>query len=298
MFRIEDGREHFYQWDTNRRLIVSDPEIIEVHFCNRTDDCSLVCETYVEDDVTLVDVPNILLQTDWKIRVYAYDGNYTKHDACYEVKSRTKPADYIYTETEVKNYEEYELRLQELEEREIPTKISELFDDTDEGAENKIKMAQLADNAGYAEMAGWADYCDVAQFVYNADFANRAMCANCDENENPIADTYARKDEVPKDWQLIGEDEIMPAHIIEAGDAGITALTVVTDVDGLSKYSELMAKIEIPSSKELNTAAGSWRVGLSELEIEPPHYGNGYMLGVYGYQEFNLSQNLVNEFHQ
>ena len=116
MFKIYDGREHFYQWDLDRKLIVEDPSIKEVHFCNRTDNCSLVCETYVEDGITLVNVPNILLQTDWKIHVYAYDGSYTKHDECYEVKSRTKPSDYVYTETEIKNYEELENRIKELEE--------------------------------------------------------------------------------------------------------------------------------------------------------------------------------------
>ena len=83
MFKIYDGREHFYQWDLNRKLIVDDPEVKQVHFCNRTDNCSLVCETYVEDGLTVVNVPNILLQSDWKIRVYAYDGYHTKHDKCY-----------------------------------------------------------------------------------------------------------------------------------------------------------------------------------------------------------------------
>lgn len=101
MFKIYDGREHFYQWDINRKLIVEDASIVEVHFCNRTDDCSLVCETYVEDGVTLVNVPNILLQTDWRIHVYAFDGEHTKHDACYDIVARTKPADYAYEETEV-----------------------------------------------------------------------------------------------------------------------------------------------------------------------------------------------------
>ena len=101
MFKIEDGRECFYQWDLNRRLIVEDASITQVHFCNRTDSCSLVCETYVEDGITLVNVPNILLQTDWKIHIYAYDGAYTKHEECYEVVRRSKPADYIYTETDV-----------------------------------------------------------------------------------------------------------------------------------------------------------------------------------------------------
>ena len=104
MFKIYDGREHFYQWDSDRKLIVEDPAIKEVHFCNRTDDCSLVCETYTEDGLTLANVPNILLQTDWRIKVYAFDGNYTKYEECYEVKPRTKPADYVYTETEVLNF--------------------------------------------------------------------------------------------------------------------------------------------------------------------------------------------------
>lgn len=105
MFSIQDGREHFWQWDSNRKLIVEDSSISEVHFSNRTDDYSLVCETYVEDGITLVNVPNILLQKAWRIHAYAFDGNYTKHENCYEVIARTKPADYAYTETEVLNWE-------------------------------------------------------------------------------------------------------------------------------------------------------------------------------------------------
>ena len=116
MFIILDGRDKFYQWDIERRLVVEDPSITEVHFCNRTDNCSLVCETFVEDGLTLVNVPNVLLTTDWKIHVYAYDGKHTKHDECFEVISRTKPSDYIYTEIEVKRYEDYENRIKALEE--------------------------------------------------------------------------------------------------------------------------------------------------------------------------------------
>ena len=115
MFKIYDGREHFYQWDLDRKLVVEDPSVTQVHFCNRTDNCSLVCQTYVENGVTLVNVPNILLQTDWKIRVYAYDGKHTKHDSCYEVAGRSKPADYVYTETEVLDYKDLEDRVAVLE---------------------------------------------------------------------------------------------------------------------------------------------------------------------------------------
>lgn len=116
MFKIYDGRDCFYQWDSNRKLIVDDESIKQVHFCNRTGECSLVCETYKEDNKLVVDVPNILLQQDWRIRAYAYDGNATLHEALYDVKRRTKPDNYIYTETEVLNYTTLSERMRELEE--------------------------------------------------------------------------------------------------------------------------------------------------------------------------------------
>ena len=116
MFKIYDGREQFFQWDIDRKLIVEDAAITQVHFCNRTDNCSLVCETYVEDGVTVVNVPNILLQTSWRIRAYAYDGKHTKHEECFDVVARTKPADYVYTETEILNYENLLNLINELDE--------------------------------------------------------------------------------------------------------------------------------------------------------------------------------------
>jgi hypothetical protein len=100
LFKIYDGREQFYQWDVDRKIIVEDAAINQVHFCNRTDSCSLVCETYQEDGLTLVNVPNILLQNDWRINVYAYDNNYTKFSKCFNVVKRSKPESYVYTETE------------------------------------------------------------------------------------------------------------------------------------------------------------------------------------------------------
>lgn len=124
MFQLEDGRKQFYQWDIDRKLIVEDETIKEVHFCNRTDNCSLVCKPYLENGQYLVDVPNILLQTAWKIRVYAYIG-YTKHEECFEVIARTKPADYIYTETEVLTWEVYEKKLED--KPGVKTEAGEIF---------------------------------------------------------------------------------------------------------------------------------------------------------------------------
>ncbi len=115
MFKIYDGRDRFYQWDVDRKLIIEDATITQVHFCNRTDECSLVCETYQEDGLTLVNVPNILLQTDWRINVYAYDTNYTKFCETYKVERRSKPEDYVYTETEVLNFNTLLNRIDEVD---------------------------------------------------------------------------------------------------------------------------------------------------------------------------------------
>lgn len=103
MFKLEDGREYLYQWDLNRNVIVEDPEVTEVHFCNKTDDCSLVVE--VKDGKA--QIPNILLQDTWNIRVYAYCQDYTKVEESFKIKPRTRPSDYVYTETEVRTWNEF-----------------------------------------------------------------------------------------------------------------------------------------------------------------------------------------------
>ena len=107
MFKIYDGRTEFFQWDKEQKVIIEDRTITEVHFCNKTDDCSLVCAAYDLDGLWVADVPNVLLQDNWKIRVYAYCVNHTKVEDYFKVKGRSKPADYVYTETEVKNYDHF-----------------------------------------------------------------------------------------------------------------------------------------------------------------------------------------------
>lgn len=118
MFTLRDGRDCLYAWDLNRQVIVEDPSITEVHFCNRTDDSALVVKVKDEDGLRVADIPNIILQQPWDIRVYAYcTDSYTKVEEVLEVKARCKPADYVYTETEIKNYEALEQQLNEVNER-------------------------------------------------------------------------------------------------------------------------------------------------------------------------------------
>lgn len=137
MFSIYDGRESFYQWDLDRKLIVADDTINQVHFCNKTDDCSLVCEVYTENGKRLVNVPNILLQTDWKIRVYGYDTNYTKHYATFGVVARTKPTDYVYTETEVRTWDELNNKIIETKE-ELDNRITDTKGELEQKINNVV----------------------------------------------------------------------------------------------------------------------------------------------------------------
>lgn len=105
MFKILDGRTELFQWDINRQIIVSDASIDAVHFSNRTDNFSLVVEVKEENGLRVADIPNILLQESWDINVYGYcNGYYTKQAARIKVNPRTKPESYVYTETEVLNY--------------------------------------------------------------------------------------------------------------------------------------------------------------------------------------------------
>lgn len=115
MFKIYDGRDTFYQWDTNQKLIIENDDINEVHFCNRTDECSLVCEVYSEDSLRVVNVPDVLLQTDWTIRVYGYNTDHTEFNQNFKVIARSKPEDYIYTPEEIKTWEELNERIDEIE---------------------------------------------------------------------------------------------------------------------------------------------------------------------------------------
>lgn len=119
MFSIFDGRTAFYQWDLDRKLIVNDPSISKVHFCNRTGSCSLVRCVYEVNGVYLVDVPNIILQESYRVNVYGYDANYTKHSESFNIVPRTKPEDYVYTDNEVATWEALEERITQIEENGI-----------------------------------------------------------------------------------------------------------------------------------------------------------------------------------
>lgn len=185
MFTILDGRKHFYQWDIDRKLIVADKSIEEVHFSNRADGEALICATYLQGDVLLVDVPNILLQDNWRISAYAYDENHTRFEETYDVKRRSKPADYVYTETEVKNYDDLAQRIEQIEENGI----------SDAAVENAVEK-YLEENDIKVDLTGYA----TEQYV-------QEQIGNIDIPEVDLSE-YAKKSEIPSIEGLASEDYV------------------------------------------------------------------------------------------
>ena len=119
MFKLSCGRVNLYQWDSDVRLTVNDATVSEVHFKNRYSDDVYTVEVIRTDSETYANIPNILLQKSYDIIVYMFcrddAGNYTKIAETLEVVARPKPADYVYTETELKNYHALEKRIEALE---------------------------------------------------------------------------------------------------------------------------------------------------------------------------------------
>lgn len=117
MFEIYDGRNTFYQWDLNQKIIINDNRCSEVHFCNGTNECSLIVNTYELNGSLVANVPNILLQSTNNIKAFAYDGEKTIGSVVFSVIAKTKPDNYAYTETEVINWSNLNDKIKEVEKK-------------------------------------------------------------------------------------------------------------------------------------------------------------------------------------
>lgn len=149
MFEIADGRTHFFQWDLDRTLVLSEKSIDKVHFCNRTSTEALVLDTYAEGEKILVKVPNILLQKDGDIIAYAFDANYTRYEDVFKVKARPKPADYVYTETEINTWAKLEQRMDAVESTVTTEGVAKAVEDY--LADNPIEAGATAEEAAQIE---------------------------------------------------------------------------------------------------------------------------------------------------
>ena len=99
---IADGRGALWQWDTGRRVKITDGNgVKQVHYQNKCFGRSV--DVDVRGDGTAI-IPDELLQ-DWHpLTAYAYvtddAGGYTKVQVDFAVHKRARPSDYVYTPTD------------------------------------------------------------------------------------------------------------------------------------------------------------------------------------------------------
>lgn len=114
-----------FQWETGRRLQIiplQNMTVSAVHFSNPGDKEmeALVVKPKEVDGKLVADIPNVLLQKGSNIVAYSVnvssDCVETLRECIFPVRKRSKPADYVYTEVELLNYESLEKRIKAIEE--------------------------------------------------------------------------------------------------------------------------------------------------------------------------------------
>lgn len=157
MILIEGSRDALYQWDLNQRIVLTDIKVgTEVHFSDSHDteeECPVLL-SYEENGVIYANVPNVFLQKSGIIYVYIYiqeeNKAWTEHYAEILVLPRKKPSDYVYTETEVRDWETLSKRIEEVNEKVENASIdTEYVDEKFKALSDRIDV--LEENYGECE---------------------------------------------------------------------------------------------------------------------------------------------------
>ena len=227
MFSILDGRDYFYQWDLDRKISVNDKSITQLHFTNATTNNALVV---VVKDLE-ADVPNILLQESWDIVVYGYDDNHTRYEQRFEVKKRSKPESYVYTETEVLNYNTLVQELQNINSN-IEAIVEEYLIENPPEVEvdlNGYATEKYVDDAVAAldipDTSGLATEKYVDDAIANLDIP---------EAEVDLSNYYTKEEVDEKDYALTSEIASCYKKITDAGYQ--TAAQVENAITNSSKF--------------------------------------------------------------
>lgn len=128
MLDLNDGRDELWQWDTGRTLDV-DADCSQVHFSNNVFGRSI--DVDVVGGVAII--PDILLQTDKDLNVWAFSGTaengYTKISKTFKVNRRNKPADYVFTPPDQTTLEQIQEKIDYLESIQDPDAIKNAVND-------------------------------------------------------------------------------------------------------------------------------------------------------------------------
>ena len=87
-FKIYGGKNSFWQYDTDQKLIVLDDNITEVHFSNKNMKHSIIRTVYVHNGERICNVPNVILRLPRNLVVYACKNGATMGEFNFAVIKR------------------------------------------------------------------------------------------------------------------------------------------------------------------------------------------------------------------
>lgn len=256
MFKIQDGRKSFTQWDLNRKIIVEDDSITQVHFTNLLNKNALVSEVKNH----LADVPNVLLQDYGTILIYGYDGNYTKYVEAFRVVRREKPEDYIYTETEVLNYNNLLERMNNIE-----------------GSIQQVVTDYLRENPPKVDLDGYA----TEEYVDNAIAAISAVDLSDYFTKEEANAKFATKEEIPSTSGLATEEFVNSKVNGLASESYVddaVAAVPKPDLSGYALKSEIPSTAGLATEEYVNEAVSNVNVDLTGYATET--YVNEAVAGI------------------
>lgn len=256
MFKIQDGRKSFTQWDLNRKIIVEDDSITQVHFTNLLNKNALVSEVKNH----LADVPNVLLQDYGTILIYGYDGNYTKYVEAFRVVRREKPEDYIYTETEVLNYNNLLERMNNIE-----------------GSIQQVVTDYLRENPPKVDLDGYA----TEEYVDNAIAAISAVDLSDYFTKEEANAKFATKEEIPSTSGLATEEFVNSKVSGLASESYVddaVAAIPQPDLSGYALKSEIPSTAGLATEQYVNEAVSNVEVDLTGYATET--YVNEAVAGI------------------
>lgn len=100
-----------HQWEINREIELTCVNIDELHWSKPS--MTRAIPTKPESD-EFASIPDILLQTSEKLTVHAMKEEKVVDVAVFNIKPRKKPSDYVYTPTEILNYETLATEIEKL----------------------------------------------------------------------------------------------------------------------------------------------------------------------------------------
>lgn len=256
MFKIQDGRKSFTQWDLNRKIIVEDDSITQVHFTNLLNKNALVGEVKNH----LADVPNVLLQDYGTILIYGYDGNYTKYVEAFRVVRKEKPEDYIYTETEVLNYNNLLERMNNIE-----------------GSIEQVVTDYLRENPPKVDLDGYA----TKEYVDNAIAAISAVDLSDYFTKEEANAKFATKEEIPSTSGLATEEFVngkVSGLASESYVDNAVAAIPQPDLSGYALKSEIPSTVGLATEQYVNEAVSNVKVDLTGYATET--YVNEAVAGI------------------